>query len=119
MHRDLKLENILINNIDSEKHIEIRIADLGLATLLPENRMNLKRMCGSPSYIAPEIFKGIGYREKCDIFSIGSIFFNLLTGRYLFPGTSDQEVLEQNMICDLKNMSQYIKEADIVIVAEV
>jgi serine/threonine protein kinase len=42
--------------------------------------------CGTPCYVAPEILRGEGYRERADIFSAGSVFFNLLTGRYLFKG---------------------------------
>jgi serine/threonine protein kinase len=42
-------------------------------------------MCGTPGYIAPEIIKGYPYGQKCDIFSLASVFYNLMTGYYLFP----------------------------------
>jgi serine/threonine protein kinase len=87
VHRDLKLENILINHISENNRYDVRIADLGLACQLPLAAYeNLTRKCGTPSYIAPEMLKNMGYREKCDIFSIGSILFNLFTGAYLFAG---------------------------------
>lgn len=63
----------------------MRIADFGLAALLPSDPTEkLFYLCGTPAYIAPEILRGLGYREKVDIFSLGGIFFNLLTGYYLF-----------------------------------
>jgi serine/threonine protein kinase len=42
--------------------------------------------CGTPGYVAPEILKNEGYTSKCDIFSLGSLMFNLLTGFFLFSG---------------------------------
>ncbi len=50
-------------------------------------------VCGTPSYIAPEMLRGIPYDYKVDIFSIGSIMFNLLTGMYLFPGKDNDAIL--------------------------
>jgi len=44
----------------------------------------LYKILGTPSYMAPELILGRGYREKCDVFSLGSVCYNLLTGRYLF-----------------------------------
>jgi serine/threonine protein kinase len=46
--------------------------------------------------MAPEILRFQGYRENVDIFSIASIFFNLLTGRYLFKGANFDEILLSN-----------------------
>lgn len=85
MHRDLKLENILINKIEENQDYEIRVADFGLAVFCPDDQL-LTTRCGSPGYIAPEILKGKGYSYKVDIFSLGSVFFNLICGRYLFTG---------------------------------
>lgn len=86
VHRDIKLDNILINNI-SEGEYDVKIADLGLAIELPHDTTKLlNQYCGSPCYFAPEILRLTGYREKVDIFSLGSVLFNLFTGRYLFNG---------------------------------
>ena len=54
-----------------------------------DNELNTS-MCGTPSYIAPEMLRGEPYDYRADIFSIGSIMFNLLTGKYLFPGSDVQ-----------------------------
>ena len=86
MHRDIKPENILVND-DHKGYLKLLIADLGLVTKVPENpRHGLFEICGTPCYVAPEVLNNIGYREQVDIFSIGSVFFNLLTGMYLFKG---------------------------------
>jgi len=51
--------------------------------------------------MAPEMLRGEPYREKCDVFSLGSVMFNLLSGLYLFSGDNSEEVLKSNIICDL------------------
>ena len=80
IHRDIKLDNVLITKIEEQKFYEIRIADFGLATFTLEDEM-LKHRCGSPGYVAPEILRGKFYNYKADVFSAGSIFFNLLSKR--------------------------------------
>ena len=82
IHRDLKPENILLSSKESGV-FEIRIADFGLAKkCLPQEILYNK--CGTPTYIAPEILGDQGYSFKSDIFSVGSIMFNLLSRKYLF-----------------------------------
>lgn len=83
VHRDIKLENILIKSIEDNTEHEVRIADFGLAVFTPNDEA-IHHKCGSPGYVAPEVFSGKGYGYKADIFSLGAVLFNLLTGRYLF-----------------------------------
>lgn len=78
VHRDLKLDNILITEVVQKEQYNIKIADFGLSTFMHETYL-LTEKCGTPNYIAPEIFKGTGYDQKCDIFSTGSVLYNLLT----------------------------------------
>ena len=75
-HRDLKPQNILV----SSKCI-IKITDFGLAKKeIEENKLS-ETICGSPIYMAPEIIKKKKYNNKADIWSIGIIFYELLTGK--------------------------------------
>lgn len=93
IHRDLKLENILLNSHGTDEDNDIRIADFGLAYQLKENQ-TLRHKCGTPTYIAPEILRGQEYSYKVDIFSLGSIMYNLVTGTYLFSGDNPAELLQ-------------------------
>ena len=80
MHRDLKLENLLLRN---EKDIDVVVVDFGLSSVvgLPVKEILFKR-CGTPGFVAPEVlaYKDNSeefYDEKCDIFSVGVILFIL------------------------------------------
>ena len=73
MHRDLKLENILLA---SKESLNIKVIDFGFAC--PFNKAT-KRL-GSPHYMSPEVINKQPYNEKIDVWSIGVIAYMLLTG---------------------------------------
>uniref|UniRef100_A0A914M027 Protein kinase domain-containing protein n=2 Tax=Meloidogyne TaxID=189290 RepID=A0A914M027_MELIC len=80
VHRDLKPTNIVMNERGN-----VKILDYGIARdILPEN---LTPDAGTPFYRAPELFLGINsYDKKVDIWSIGCIFAELISGKILFTG---------------------------------
>eukprot|EP00347_Sterkiella_histriomuscorum_P001558 403371572 len=107
IHRDLKLDNILLSSSEQGVY-EVRIADFGLAMqLLPGQK--LTKRCGTPTYIAPEILKNSEYDLKADIFSLGSIMYNLLTGRYLFEPQQTSDYMIMNKICNLDHLPEQLK----------
>ena len=76
VHRDLKLENILLNGPTFDA--DIKIIDFGLSTFINENEMlNLHSKVGTPLYVAPEVHDGI-YKFECDVWSLGVILYFLL-----------------------------------------
>lgn len=97
------MDNILIKAIEEGKNFEVRVADFGLACITRNDEL-LFHKCGSPGYVAPEIFAGYGYSYKADIFSLGSVFFNLLSGRFLFSGNTVDECLKANSQCDVSQV---------------
>jgi serine/threonine protein kinase len=83
MHRDIKPNNIMIRG---RSGLEPVIADFGLSALV-EAEHYIYHRCGTPGYIAPEVFKcnkGDKLTTACDIFSAGCILHNLLLKRPLF-----------------------------------
>lgn len=67
-----------------------------------------KFIFGTPSYIPPEALKGKGYCNKSDIYSVGSILFNILTHKHLFPGVSNESVLRENKNGDVAHVPYYL-----------
>lgn len=108
VHRDIKLDNILIKQIEEKTNYEVRVADFGLACFSPKDEL-LTHKCGSPGYVAPEIFKKSGYSYKADLFSLASVFFNLLTGRYLFSAENPQDLLVKNIKCQISHIKKYLE----------
>jgi serine/threonine protein kinase len=92
IHRDLKPENILI--LDS-KNLKVCISDLGLACSV-NNKSECSLKCGTPGYVAPEVLSDIPFTPKSDIFSLGCILFNILTGKQLFSGKTPKQLLLEN-----------------------
>lgn len=77
VHRDLKPENLLLTCMEDDSNI--KVADFGLAREVPEGT-TLDTVCGTPTYVAPEILEMEGYGLGVDIWSIGIITFILLCG---------------------------------------
>lgn len=64
----------------------------------------MNHRCGTPTYIAPEVLRGKSYSFNADIFGVGSMMFNLATGRYLFVGKTTQELINKNKECNLSEL---------------
>jgi serine/threonine protein kinase len=80
-HRDIKLENIIID----EKN-NVKIIDFGFGTISQSTKL-LNFFCGTPSYMPPEIVKKKDYiGSSADIWSIGILLYTLVCGSFPFRG---------------------------------
>ena len=78
LHRDIKPENMLLN-----KSLTLKICDFGFSRTLTSYARTYR--IGTPIYMAPEVFlKGLGYTERCDIYSWALSFWRCFTGEYPF-----------------------------------
>uniref|UniRef100_A0A672SIU5 non-specific serine/threonine protein kinase n=1 Tax=Sinocyclocheilus grahami TaxID=75366 RepID=A0A672SIU5_SINGR len=95
IHRDLKPQNILLSHPAGRKSHSnntcIKIADFGFARYL-QNNMMAATLCGSPMYMAPEVIMSQNYDAKADLWSIGTIVFQCLTGKAPFQASSPQDL---------------------------
>ncbi|KAG7480645.1 hypothetical protein MATL_G00058480 [Megalops atlanticus] len=95
IHRDLKPQNILLSYSGGRKsnpnNTRIKIADFGFARYL-QNNMMAATLCGSPMYMAPEVIMSQNYDAKADLWSIGTIVYQCLTGKAPFQASSPQDL---------------------------
>ena len=100
VHRDIKPENIIIARTDDS--IRPVLIDFGIAKVLdgtqvdtgPIRRTRMKAQLGTPAYMSPEqIEANHAVDRRADIFSLGTVLFELLTGQQAFQGSGQTEIM--------------------------
>lgn len=88
-HRDLKLENLLLDR-SCEK---TKIIDFGFATQVATKDTKLRAFCGTPSYMAPEVVRGESYIGfSTDVWALGVVIFAMLSGGLPFAGRTELQL---------------------------
>ncbi|CAD8077040.1 unnamed protein product [Paramecium primaurelia] len=116
MHRDIKPANILFRKPISLKQFGLQaqdgplISDFGVSSTI-QKQLNVYQFCGSYGYMAPEIFvceedKSKSYNEKCDVFSLGCLLYELTTTKPLFSGNN---LKQSNKECNI-NMNKLLED---------
>ena len=98
MHRDLKPQNIMLCSDGS-----LRIMDFGIAKAAASRRITFggfSPTMGTPDYMAPEQVKGQRGDERTDIYSLGAILYEMLTGRVPFEGENAFMIMNARLIGD-------------------
>ncbi len=88
IHRDIKPANLMLTADDT-----LKITDFGTAKILQLNTTQTAHVIGTPSYMSPEQIKGQAVDGRTDVFSLGVVFYELLTGTRPFPGDSITAVI--------------------------
>jgi len=84
VHRDIKPANIMYNPATNQ----IKITDFGIARITDSNRTKTGAIYGTPSYMSPENLAGKALDGRTDLFSLGVMLYQLLTGKLPFEGES-------------------------------
>jgi eukaryotic-like serine/threonine-protein kinase len=103
VHRDLKPENIYLISVDGAADV-VKVVDFGVAKMsdLEGGNTSGRRLTrtgmlfGTPEYMSPEQAAGKPFDHRVDVYALGAIFFELLTGRVPFEGENFMEVLAKH-----------------------
>lgn len=92
IHRDLKLNNVVLNRVTSK----VLITNFGLSKLLSSDSTLFYDQRGSPAYIAPEILSGKPYQGKpSDMWSLGVMLYTMIVGHFPFVDSSPQALFKK------------------------
>ena len=98
VHRDLKPENVMVMEGD-----QVKLLDFGIAMKDDSRRLTYagpSPLLGTPDYIAPEQVKGQRGDQRSDIYSLGAMLFEMLTGQPPFSGPSPLAIMNERLIAD-------------------
>ena len=90
IHRDIKPSNIMLT-LDND----VRIIDFGIALIKDSDVSRIEGIAGSPSYMSPEQVQSAEITHKSDIYSLGAVMYELLTGYRPFRANSLSKLLHQ------------------------
>lgn len=104
IHRDLKPENIMLKEVGEE--ILVKVVDFGLAKLVTNTDASQKltktgEFMGTPQYMAPEIYDGETADHRTDIYALGIILYEMISGKLPFAG-SVQNIISGHLFKDPK-----------------
>jgi serine/threonine-protein kinase len=98
VHRDLKPENVMVDDED-----RIKLIDFGIAMKEDARRLTFVGMnstLGTPDYISPELVKGQRGDQRSDIYSLGAMFYEMLTGEPPYTGSNPLAVMNERLMHD-------------------
>lgn len=105
VHRDLKPENVMI--VDAEDHI--KLIDFGIASWKETRRLtfgNFSKIMGTPDYISPEQMKGSRGDARSDLYSLGVMLYEMLTGTVPFNGDDPLVVMNDRLLNNVMPASE-------------
>ncbi|TNV87738.1 hypothetical protein FGO68_gene16316 [Halteria grandinella] len=105
VHRDIKLDNILLNKDPITKKIEPKFVDFGLSFLLFPGQTS-EEPVGSLAFLSPEIVKYLPHTAQTDVWSLGIVVYIIMTGRFPFVSTEAVQITMQNIAHKEINFNQ-------------
>jgi serine/threonine-protein kinase len=102
VHRDLKPDNVMLTERGREKDV-VRVLDFGIAKLRDEGKNTVQQMTqagdlvGTPQYMAPEQIRGDKIDGRTDVYALGAMLYEMVTGRLPFEGPTVMAILSKHL----------------------
>jgi serine/threonine-protein kinase len=102
IHRDLKPDNVMLTDRGRERDIA-RVLDFGIAKLREEGKNTVNQMTqagdlvGTPQYMAPEQIRGDKVDGRTDVYALGALLYEIVTGRLPFEGPTVMAILSKHL----------------------
>jgi serine/threonine protein kinase len=113
IHRDLKPGNFMISRSQHAGQFNVKILDFGLAKYLdrpkPQSMDHLNSLMGSVHYMAPEQFQRLPLDQRTDLYSLGCIFYEAVTGHPAFDGSNVSELIDAHLKAEPFSM-KYLRQ---------
>jgi serine/threonine protein kinase len=104
VHRDLKPANLMVTQVDTEAE-SVKVMDFGFAGFSAKPHIQLAELtgkgeifaCGTPAYVSPEMVRGDAVDGRADLYAVGVMLFEMLTGRLPFDVASQDEMVRAHI----------------------
>jgi serine/threonine-protein kinase len=101
VHRDLKPDNIYLVDVKNDRPI-VKLLDFGIAKLLGDDstlteRTRTGNLLGTPGYISPEQARGYAVDHRTDIYALGAVAFEMITGSLPFPADNGADMIAKHL----------------------
>ena len=104
VHRDLKPANLMVQDAD-QPHETVRVMDFGFAGFTAKPHIQLAELtgtghmfaCGTPAYVSPEMVRGDAADRRADIYAVGVMLYEMVTGRLPFDVPTSDAMLEAHL----------------------
>ncbi len=105
VHRDLKPDNIFLVELKGAAP-QVKLLDFGIAKLLGSDAMLTERtrtgnMMGTPAYMSPEQARGYAVDHRTDLYALGCVAFELVTGRAPYPSDNAADMIAQHLYAEV------------------
>lgn len=108
IHRDISPQNCMLSF-----HGEVKVVDFGISIAeIQRDKTEVGTLKGKFGYMSPEQAEGRQVDFRTDIFSLGIIFWELLSGERLFTGKNEMSILKKILDCDIPDLAEFVSEVN-------
>lgn len=110
-HRDVQPSNILLVPVEGREDLDVRIIDFGIAAY-SDSMHNRDVLAGTPAYMSPDTANGLQFTEQSEVYALGCVMFEMLTGRPPFLGDTALETISMHAHSPAPALSDANPDAD-------